>query len=197
MVHPFDGLLSERVLQFLTMLCSRSHHAALRKISGDSLHLLNGIVCLCRHQYVVTPQVITAIGLLWQKLRMNTQRKQTAEYRYVRMHTYPSALPVVFCFSLISCVCCSILPSGPTHPSVWGQKNPRSRYGCRLNSHISNDFCVPQNLLVALTLSCGSVCFAVRPAQTLFLWRCLGMWSCSKRFWHCSGKLEGRVSEHL
>lgn len=89
MVHPFDGLLSEMVIQILTMLYPRSHHVALRKISDDSLCLLNGIVCVCRHQNVVTAQVITAIGPLWQKFSMNTQRKQTAQHRYVCMHTYP------------------------------------------------------------------------------------------------------------
>lgn len=56
MVYPFDGLLSERVIQILTMRYSRSHHVALWKISDDSLCLLNGIVCVCRHQNVVTPQ---------------------------------------------------------------------------------------------------------------------------------------------
>lgn len=111
--------------------------------------------------------VITAIGPLWQKLNMNTQRKQTAKHRYVCMHTHPSALPAVFCLALISCVCCSILPSVPTCPGVWGQTNPRSRYGYRLNSPISDDLWLTWSLLVALPFSCGSVCFALWSAETL------------------------------
>lgn len=157
MVHPFDGLLSVRVLQILTMLCSRSLHVGLRKISDESLHLLNGIVCLCRHENVVTPQVITAIGPLWQKWSMNTERKQTAEHRPLCMHTYPLALPAVFCFALISCVCCSILPLVLTQPAVWGQTNPRSRYCCRLKSHISDELGCCSHALTWVCVLCFMV----------------------------------------
>lgn len=96
MAHPFDGLLSERVIQILTMLCSRSHHAALRNISDDSLSLLNGIVCVYRQQNVVTAQVITAIGPLGQR-----ENKQQNTGTCACTPTPPHACSFLSCSNLL------------------------------------------------------------------------------------------------